>query len=669
MKGVKQLIGSLLTGCLIIQPTALIAKSQAQAKNVIIFVWDGLRPDSVSLQTTPNLYHLKESGTWFNDNHSSYPTFTMMNASTFATGDFAGKTGFFGNTLWQPTAKGKNAANTKIDFQQPVFTEDYKILQSLNHDEPLVEVTTLFNQAHKNGIKTATVGKSGAAFIQDYQSGNVIFDEKHVYPEAFALMLEKEHYPLPADTQYAYPNFKLQKNNANPTGATAIATLNDGVTTNPAVGTTSPYDKDTDYLMKSYLTKVLPYARPKLSVIWLRNPDTTEHNYGVGSKAYYDALSNQDKLLGQLITYLKDKHLFAQTDLIIVSDHAHSNTSGPLSQFPLRSIKNNDVSSIDQFNGFSVSGDFRPADLLNRAGFHAYDGEGCQYDPVLTGIKANGKGVYQTQYDTTGKICGGDVKVNDINGHRDQDVGRKYTTPAYFVPKNLEKDDIVVAANGGSTYFYVPSHNPQLVKKLVRFLQSREEFGAIFTDPRYGNLPGTLSLAQIKLENKDQRNPDIIAGSSYDESAKILGLNGTEFNSSGNSRGMHGAFSPVDVHNTLIAHGPSFKKQFIDTLPSGNVDLAPTVAYLLGFKLNNTDGRILYEAFKNNKNINNYNVQISQYSPEKPATGLTIYAATNPDDQDIVKDKSNYSIHLLTKTLQQDGKTYTYFDQAKAVRY
>ncbi|SOZ74395.1 protein of unknown function (plasmid) [Cupriavidus taiwanensis] len=35
------------------------------------------------------------------------------------------------------------------------------------------------------------------------------------------------------------------------------------------------------------------------------------------------------------------------------------------------------------------------------------------------------------------------------------------------------------------------------------------------------------------------------------------------------------------MHNTLIASGPSFRTSAVISNPTGNVDVAPTVAYLL----------------------------------------------------------------------------------------
>jgi len=55
--------------------------------------------------------------------------------------------------------------------------------------------------------------------------------------------------------------------------------------------------------------------------------------------------------------------------------------------------------------------------------------------------------------------------------------------------------------------------------------------------------------------------------------------------------------SPFDMHNILIAAGPDLRAGFADDLPSGNLDLAPTIAWILGLKpAQKMDGRILSEA-------------------------------------------------------------------------
>ena len=61
--------------------------------------------------------------------------------------------------------------------------------------------------------------------------------------------------------------------------------------------------------------------------------------------------------------------------------------------------------------------------------------------------------------------------------------------------------------------------------------------------------------------------------------------------------GTHGSLSRFDLHNSLVATGPDFKKAFMDELPTGNIDVAPTVLSILGvIPPRPMDGRILSEA-------------------------------------------------------------------------
>ena len=68
----------------------------------------------------------------------------------------------------------------------------------------------------------------------------------------------------------------------------------------------------------------------------------------------------------------------------------------------------------------------------------------------------------------------------------------------------------------------------------------------------------------------------------------------------GAGKGTHATLSRFDMHNTLIAAGPDFHRGEIVDLPSGNVDLAPTILRILGIiPPQQLDGRILSEAMVN----------------------------------------------------------------------
>ena len=56
------------------------------ARLVLLMVWDGLRPDSVSPADTPNLYALAQQGVYLAHHHSMYPTLTMVDGQPRSAG-------------------------------------------------------------------------------------------------------------------------------------------------------------------------------------------------------------------------------------------------------------------------------------------------------------------------------------------------------------------------------------------------------------------------------------------------------------------------------------------------------------------------------------------------------------------------------------------------------
>ena len=310
--------------------------------------------------------------------------------------------------------------------------------------------------------------------------------------------------------------------------------------------------------------------------------------------------------------------------------------------FPLRTIGDGRVGRPDADWGYSVSGGIRLADEMTRAGFTAFDGFGCVYAPVMSGIRADGTQLHPTRFDDDGRVCG---------------KPGPYTTPSYKVPVDLPSQAFVIAPNGGSEYLYLPSHDRKKIVDAVRFLQSHEMFGAIFVDARYGKIPGTLPLSSVHLENS--RSPDIIASYDFNADAVVQGFKGTVYNSMSNERGMHGSFSPVDVHNLLIASGPDFRQGFRNELPSGNVDLAPTLASVLKLDLGKTDGRVLREAVAT-RNADGLSAKPADIVTDT-ATGLDVRRVDGSS-----MGRSSYRFVLKTRQLEDNGKTYTYFDQAKA---
>src|SRR6266436_4345293 len=475
-------------------------------RRVIIFVWDGLRADDVTPENMPNYFALARSGVVFADHHAVYPTFTMMNSASIATGTYPGVHGFYGNVVYAPLARGKNAKGADIDFSAPAFIEDFGVVEAVreSYRGKLTLVSTMLQAAQAKGLSTAAIGKFGAAFIQDYKRGGIILDEDAAMPLGFAKELQKAGYALPRNTVNAYDAgaLALADDNGDPTAGTAIQRLKDGQTANPLDRSGALSRRGFKYLTDVFVDYVFPNKRPDLTVFWSKEPDATNHAYGPGTYNSIDATKMNDEILGRVVDKLRELGWEQSTDIIITQDHNHSTVSGDIAHYPLRGIVDGGLGSHDP-HGYSVSGFVRTAELLTRDGLKAYDGAGCRDIPILSGIVDDGTHLQPSKDDQHGNVCG---------------RAKKYTSPTYVVPKPIPAGAVVVAANAGSDYLFVPDGNIDTVKAAVASLQGRLQFGAIFVSDRYGEIAGTLRMSLIKTENSGNgRAPDIIVSFSYDE--------------------------------------------------------------------------------------------------------------------------------------------------------
>ncbi|RXH29786.1 hypothetical protein XH99_11605 [Bradyrhizobium nanningense] len=634
---------------------AQLADASAK-RRAIVFVWDGLRADDLTPEITPNYFALARTGVVFADHHAVYPTFTMMNSASIATGTYPGTHGFYGNVVYAPRASGKNAKGAEIDFSAPAFIEDFGVVEAVReaYQGRLTLVPTLLQAAQANGLTTAAVGKFGAAFIQDYLRGGIILDEDAAIPLAFAKELQNAGYALPRNSVNAHParELNLAKDNGDPTAPIPIQRLKDGQTANPLDRTGALSRRGFRYLTDVFVNYILPVKQPDLTVFWSKEPDATNHAYGPGTYNSIDATRMNDEILGRVMDKLHELGWEQSTDIIITQDHNHSTVSGDVGHFPLRDIADGGAGAVDP-HGYSVSGFVRTAELLSRDGLKAYDGVGCRAIPILSGILPDGTHLQPLRDDNDGSICG---------------KPQKLTSAAFVVPKPVPAGAVVVAANAGSDYLFVPDGNLGVVKAAVASLQSRQQFGAIFVSDRYDEIAGTLPMSLINTESKVAgRAPDVIVSFNYDGTIAVAGKPGISYASSVNRRGDHGSFSPTDTRISLLARGPNFKVGLYDTLPTANVDIAPTVAHILKLSMPDLQGRVLEEALKDGPPVTDFSV-LRKTHRSSTRTGLTIKLPTDLDGRGIDPRLSTYAVELHTKVLSRGGNSYTYFDYATSIR-
>jgi arylsulfatase A-like enzyme len=184
--------------------------------------------------------------------------------------------------------------------------------------------------------------------------------------------------------------------------------------------------------------------------------------------------------------------------------------------------------------------------------------------------------------------------------------------------------DIVVTE--GALNFRAGADGARL-RAIVAMLQRRPEVGAIFTRPRPGGgvegiVPGTLSFEVARWNHP--RSAEILVSANWNAEKNEAGYAGTTTDS---GVAGHGASSPYDVHNTLIAAGPDIREHAISDAPTSNADLAPTLLRLLGLKVPATmTGRVIEEALRNGPAIASVTVEHTTETVTTPDESYTLTA-------------------------------------------
>jgi len=578
--------------------------------NVIIFVADGLRRDSVNAQDTPALWRVRKNGIDFPNSHSVYPTFTTANASAIATGHGLGDTGDYSNVLypgvWLTKPETAAASGTIVPF-----LEADDILADMNStfggnylgEQPLLSV------AREKGISVASVGKLGPTAIQLnsligwdqfgalQSNGAIVIDDSTGQDDGIALpdnifrAIEQVGLPTQAPTRSNGFAEKSQWNNGY---------AGDAVTAGTLAANHVQEQWFADVATRVLLPSFTASNKPFLLLFWSRDPDGTQHNQGdslqqltpgINGSSVQRALRNADHCLAQLLDWL-DAHpaIKATTDVIVTSDHGFATISR-------REIAADRTQTAEPsaLLDYELSGKEKPEPKGTLpTGFLALDlairAHMRLYDPAVRA--SAGPSVYAELAvggERSQRPSGGSALLGDTVRAIDGSDAR-----------------VIVAANGGSDLLYVPSGDPELVHNLVDILTQLDYISGIFVDDHYcatpAACPGALRLSDIGLMGSSKvPRPTIVVN--FKEFYRTPGnlLSGVQVADTvlQEGQGNHGGFGRDQTLNNMAAIGPDFRPG-IDSLPMGNIDIAPTVAHIMGFSLPSVGkvrGRILEEAF------------------------------------------------------------------------
>jgi arylsulfatase A-like enzyme len=263
---------------------AIRVLAAGKAEHVVVVVWDGLRPDFVTRQNTPTLYQLASDGVFFQDHHAVFPSATEVNGAAMATGAYPSRNDVVGNREYRPA----------ID---PLHRTEIEAIASIRKGDEVsgghyLRLPTLPEILRRAGRKVAVAGTKPVALLFD----------------RFA----RDHVQVLQDSKLDAPN-----------------TREDAATTRALVG--SLWDPDV----------------PAFSLLWLSDPDITQHKTWPGSDKSLEALKSVDADLALVLHELEAKGERAHTDVFVVSDHGFSTV--------IRAV---DVADVLRHAGFPAEREF-----------------------------------------------------------------------------------------------------------------------------------------------------------------------------------------------------------------------------------------------------------------------------------------------------------------------
>jgi arylsulfatase A-like enzyme len=456
---------------------------------VLLVIWDGMRPDFIREDLTPNAWSLVQRGTFFAKNHATYISTTEVNGSGIATGMKPQHHGIFANNEYRPEVN--LIATVATQGAWPIRVGD--ILSS----KQWLTAPTIAEQVRKAGFTTAVAGTKEVALLHDRG-----FDRTGAAPHVFQGKTHpKSHLEVLEKALGKWPSVPKENEDFN-----AGKKMPDGFV--PKSNTAQ-----NRWTTRALIEELWKEGVPKYSTLWLGDPDYSQHFTRPGSPTALSAIRDSDTHLGLAIAELRKRGVLEKTNIFLVSDH-----------------------------GFST---------IERA---------VPYGKSLT---AFGRGAAKKKFNAITRF------------------------------KQTPRPGDVLFTTGGSNLLYVVDHDPEIIAEIVEWLQSGDFAGPIFT--RDG-LPGTFKFADAWIDTA--HSPDILWSSSWSERPNNFGVpGGLTSDGTKPGAGSHGSTSRFCIHNTLLAAGPDIRPGFRDELPSGNVDVAPTILHLLGIKPEKPfDGRILAEA-------------------------------------------------------------------------
>ncbi len=252
----------------------------------LVIVIDGLRPDYITPELAPNLYALGERGVFGIKHTAIYPTYTRPNSASVSTGSFPRTHGLIHNHMWDPVmGEDRFSTGTASNLRE--------------YDEAtggeLLTTVTLAEVLDENGVDffvTGTGGSGTTLMLNRFGTGKGVWQGRGVF--------------IPSEGEEA-----------------AIEALGE-----------LPEDprgpEGTDWSFDAYLHHALSDDPPAVTFMWINEPDSTGHSYGVGAPETLEAVASSDRNIGRIVEAHEEHGLTDKVNIFVTSDHGFSTTLGGL---------------------------------------------------------------------------------------------------------------------------------------------------------------------------------------------------------------------------------------------------------------------------------------------------------------------------------------------------
>jgi arylsulfatase A-like enzyme len=315
--------------------SAPAAEPSNQSRQVVVVVWDGMRSDFVSEQNTPALWKLSREGVTFRNQHSVYPSATMVNGTALVTGIYPGKNGIVANHVYRPDIDPHHA----IDVETPVAVNKGDELSGGKY----ISVPTIAELVQRAGGRAVIAAAKTVGLLLNRRPG--LGDQVDNANRSASPLAERVR--MKVRGSHSVTLFA---------GTSLPAGIFDSIT--EKLGPFPPGHLQQDSWTTKALTDVLwKDGVPALSILWLGEPDLTQHESAPGAPAALAAIKASDENLAAVLSALHQRDARETTDVFVVSDHGFSTIE--------RSI---DLRKILNDAGFAAKTEFeekpKPGDIM-----------------------------------------------------------------------------------------------------------------------------------------------------------------------------------------------------------------------------------------------------------------------------------------------------------------